>query len=79
MMDFTPEQWGRLSQLFDEAAVLPLPGREALIERVRRQEGDAMAGILTRFLKSFDEASKNTIQSFRVPISSNSLLRWFVV
>src|SRR5271170_1009162 len=53
-MQLTPEQFARLSQWFDEAADLPLPDREVLIERVRQDQGDEMAEELARLLKAND-------------------------
>jgi tetratricopeptide (TPR) repeat protein len=50
VMDPTPEQSARLRQYFDEAVDLPPPEREALIERVRRDEGDEMADQLANML-----------------------------
>ena len=51
-MDLTPEQFARLRQWFDEAVNLPQSEREALIERVRRDEGDEMADQLANMLKA---------------------------
>jgi tetratricopeptide (TPR) repeat protein len=57
VMDNTPEQSARLRQYFDEAVNLPQPEREALIERVRRDEGDEMADQLANMLKA-DEPTR---------------------
>jgi eukaryotic-like serine/threonine-protein kinase len=54
-MELTPEQSARLGQWFDEAVGLPLPAREALIARVRRDEGDEMADELVGLLKANSE------------------------
>src|ERR1700689_4712636 len=51
-MDLTPEQFARLRQWFDEAVNPPQSEREALIERVRRDEGDEMADQLANMLKA---------------------------
>jgi len=59
-MDFTPEQFARLSRWFDEAVELQLPAREALIQKVRREEGDKMAQELARLL-SADAAPTETV------------------
>src|SRR5580698_4207557 len=52
VMDNTPEQSARLRQYFDEAVDLPQPEREAVIERVRRDEGDEMADQLANMLNA---------------------------
>jgi len=56
-MDLTPEHFARLNQWFDEAVILSLPEREALLERVRRDEGTAMAARLTALLTCNDETT----------------------
>ena len=56
-MQLIPEQFARLSQLFDEAVDLSPPERQALIEGVRRREGDEMADELAGLLKANDEAT----------------------
>jgi tetratricopeptide (TPR) repeat protein len=55
LMDLTPEQFARLGQYFDEAVDLPQSGREAVIERVRRDESAEMADELARMLRANDE------------------------
>jgi serine/threonine protein kinase len=58
MMDLTPEQFARLNQWFEEAIQLPLLERGVLIERVRRDEGDAIAEELAGLLKANDESTE---------------------
>jgi tetratricopeptide (TPR) repeat protein len=51
-MELTPKQFARLSEWFDKAVDLPPPEREALIEALRRDEGDWMADELASRLKA---------------------------
>ena len=51
-MDFTPEQLALLRQWFDEARDLSVSERDARIEALRREQGDAMADELAARLKS---------------------------
>jgi serine/threonine protein kinase/tetratricopeptide (TPR) repeat protein len=55
VMDLSPEEFARLSQGFDEAVDLPLPEREAAIERARREDGDKVAHELAALLKTSDQ------------------------
>jgi serine/threonine protein kinase len=56
-MELTPEQSARLGQWFDAAKDLPEPGRDSVIEGVRRGEGDAIADELARRLIANDEST----------------------
>lgn len=69
-MEFTPEQWALLSQWFDEAVALPLPDRAALIERVRRDEGHAMADKLAALLRVNDESTDAMDEPFVPPLAA---------
>jgi Tol biopolymer transport system component/predicted Ser/Thr protein kinase len=56
-MDLTPEQFARLNERFDQAVTLPGPQRAALVEELRRNEGDGMADQLAALLKANDRAT----------------------
>jgi Tfp pilus assembly protein PilF len=66
-MQLTPGQFARLSKWFDEAAGLPPSGREVLIERVRRDEGDEMALQLANLLNAHDRPTDTMDQPW-VPL-----------
>jgi eukaryotic-like serine/threonine-protein kinase len=63
-MQPSPEQFARLSQWFEEAVDLPLADREALIERVRRDDGDEIANQLANLLKANDGPTGTLDQPF---------------
>jgi len=67
-MEFTPQQFARLGQWFDVAVDLPLPAREALIERVRRDEGDEMADELARLLEAGDKPTETPTDTILQPL-----------
>jgi serine/threonine protein kinase/tetratricopeptide (TPR) repeat protein len=68
VMEFTPEQWALLGQWFDEAVALALPEREALIARVRHDEGDALADKLAALLRANDDSTHAMDEPFVPPL-----------
>lgn len=72
-MDLTPGRSARLSQWFDKAVHLSTPEREALIEEVRRTDGDQLADDLADRLEASGEATES-LGDWPVPGSEPSTL-----
>jgi serine/threonine protein kinase/tetratricopeptide (TPR) repeat protein len=70
-MEFTPEQFARLNQWFDETVHLPLPEREAVIELARREDGVKVADELAAMLKASEQPT-GTMDEPGVEISGHS-------
>src|ERR1700683_3159277 len=72
-MDLTPGRSARLSQCCDKAVHLSTAEREALIEEVRRKDGDQMADDLADWLAASDKAT-TSLSMCPVPGSEPSTL-----
>ncbi len=71
-MQPTPEQLARLSQWLDEAVRLPLPDREALMERIRRDDGHAMADQLAALLQADNQPTGTMVEPLVYPRPAES-------
>ncbi len=62
MMDLTPEQFARLEQLYVEALNLSLQLRTALLDRVRDEDGEAIAGRLRGMLAVHSDETESMFE-----------------
>jgi tetratricopeptide (TPR) repeat protein len=67
-MEFTRQQFARLSEWFEGAVDLPPPERQAFLEKIRRDEGDAMADELARLLAANGDSSGTPTGTMLQPV-----------
>jgi hypothetical protein len=68
-MEFTPQQFARLIEWFNEALDLTPPERANFVGKVRREEGDEMADWLARLLEAGNQPTGTPTDTILQPVA----------